>query len=149
MSHFRLARLDTAATPHVAYLAPAPGAAHARGFATGPRLARVAETLTSLTNAPVRVQLDAPPPPGGHVPPDAAGSDSVASTGTGDGPAQPGSTEGVVAAPGGDEPAAGERLDRRTALNLPLVRDVFAVFPEVTLIDARREGSPPTTDPSA
>ena len=44
--------------------------------------------------------------------------------------------------------AAGERLDRRTALNLPLVRDVFAVFPEVTLIDARREATPPTPSDS-
>jgi hypothetical protein len=40
-------------------------------------------------------------------------------------------------------------MDRRDALSLPLVRDVFEVFSDATLIDARREQTPPAIESDA
>ncbi len=159
MSHFRLARFDTAGPTPVAYLAPAPGASHARNFATGPRLARVAETLTALTNAPVRVELEAPATPGSTVAgavaddPDALDTPRPAAAHSAQAdPARhpadahtpdPAAPESATPSPpppaSPPPPPTPQRLDRRTALNLPLVRDAFDVFPDATLIDARRE----------
>ncbi|MEM6855838.1 MAG: hypothetical protein AAF593_15625 [Planctomycetota bacterium] len=133
MDHFRLQSIDTSANPAVATIAPTMAfAGGAANVATGPRLQRVADTITSLLGRPVRAQLAAVAPRPGqadtHSPAEAG--PNQANTNSGD--------------RGG---GAGGGVDRRDALNLPLVRDVFEIFPDASLIDARKEKPrPPAED---
>ncbi|MEM1108779.1 MAG: hypothetical protein AAGH99_08825 [Planctomycetota bacterium] len=119
MDHFKLQSIDTSAEPAVASIAPtmtfAGGAAN---VATGPRLQRVADTITQLLGRPVRAELAAGPP---RKTPDRPTPNT----------------------PGNSPPSNGGSVDRRDALNLPLVRDVFDVFPDASLIDARKEPPKP------
>ncbi|MEM9883958.1 MAG: hypothetical protein AAF800_13685, partial [Planctomycetota bacterium] len=115
MDHFRLATLDTDAVPAVAHLRPTTGfVGGVHHVATGPRLRRVGDTLTQLLGRPVRVEAAEAKPPEASTPhPDA----------------------GLKPAPANGRADA---VDRREALGLPLVRDVLEVFPDASLIDARR-----------
>ncbi|MEO1237592.1 MAG: hypothetical protein AAFX76_12460 [Planctomycetota bacterium] len=112
MDHFRLTAIDRDAQPAVAHLAPTiTFAGGVKNVATGPRLQRVADTLTQLLGTPCRVEVADRPATATHeTHPDSA-----------------------------DASAQSRTVDRRDALDLPLVRDVFDVFPDATLLDARRE----------
>jgi len=127
MDHFNLTALDTAARPAVATLAATMTfAGGIQNVATGPRLNRVTEAMTQLLGCPVRIELA-----------DAAAPDALKSA--------QGSAHGQDV----PETQAQQRsVDRRDALNLPLVRDVFEVFPDASLIDARKETPPPNDPPS-
>ncbi len=114
---FTLRAIDTTRQPAEAAITPASGAAHARRFATAPRLDRLGQRLGELVGLPVRVRVaDATPPDplGGS---ESQTSDDASSSAYG----------------------AGGGVDRRAALDLPLVRDALEVFPDAVLLDARRD----------
>ena len=122
MDHFRLTSVQTDQRPGLAVLAPTltfAGGVH--NVATGPRVKRVADTLTQILAHPMRVEVADGPPRRGPSPSDDPG-------------------DHLDATPPGRTSSAG--LDRRDALSLPLVRDVFEVFPDATLIGARKETLP-------
>ena len=129
MDHFKLTAINHSSQPSVATLAPTmtfAGGVH--NVATGPRVKRVADTLTQLLGRHTHVELAESPSRPPEVTQSHGGSDR--------GPTH--------AAP--PNPASGQGgVDRRDALNLPLVRDVFDVFPDATLIDARK-APPKKTD---
>ena len=116
MDHFRLARLDLSGKPARGELVPVGSfAGSVRHVVTPPRLDRVAKTLTQLFDQRFEVTVSEPTRRGG-------------------GPSQ--------ADTPADEAESGRKsggVDRRDALNLPLVRDVFDIFPDATLLDARPE----------
>ena len=119
MDHFRLASIDLQQRPGVAVLVPTltfAGGVH--NVATAPRVKRVADTLTQVLAHPVRVEVADGPPRRAPTPDDDPDTPRRQTAG----------------------------LDRRDALSLPLVRDVFEVFPDATLIDARRADPAPDTD---
>ncbi|MEM6459932.1 MAG: hypothetical protein AAF710_11140, partial [Planctomycetota bacterium] len=119
MDHFRLATLDTDAAPAVAHLRPTTGfVGGVHHVATGPRLQRVGDTLTQLLGRPVRVEAAEAKPPEASTPHPDAGPEPAPVNGRAD------------------------AVDRREALGLPLVRDVLEVFPDASLIDARRRPTP-------
>ena len=126
LTHFSLADLDPAAG--AASLLPRPGlGGGGRSLATEPRLRRLSELVTAVVGVPVRVVLAAPGGAGG------------------------GSDGGGGAGPGGPNPNAApgreHELDRREALALPLVREVLDVFPEASLVGARRRPDAPALPP--
>ncbi|MEM8737870.1 MAG: DNA polymerase III subunit gamma/tau [Planctomycetota bacterium] len=126
MDHFRLQAIRADRDPAVALLVPTMTfAGGVKNVATGPRLQRVADTLTQLLGRKVRVEAADKPPPRPDDPPDPQ-------TPATDTPSAPGPTAGSA-----------RHVDRRDALNLPLVREVFDVFPDASLIDARRADPPP------
>lgn len=91
-------------------LAPASGRQELARFATADRLRQLAQHVTAVAGRPMTVRFDAPP------------SD----------------------APAAADPASGGTLSRdaasrRAAMDLPLVREAFEVFPEATLLDVRSE----------
>jgi hypothetical protein len=120
LDHFELRSLDHGSMPAVATLAPKSDAGNIARFATPPRLERLGQHLTRLSGRPVRVDLVAGTSVRQNEPtPDAGAS-----------PAGAAHREGR----GG--------IDRREALNLPLVRDALEVFPDAILVDARKEDPP-------
>ncbi|MEO0514929.1 MAG: hypothetical protein AAF086_06495, partial [Planctomycetota bacterium] len=140
MDHFKLQSIDTSPSPAVAVVAPtmtfSGGAAN---VATGPRLQRVADTITQLVGRPVRAELaPAPARPGQDPAPGASGSRGSSAQPSPGTSARAGAASGSVSGGGG-----GGGVDRRDALNLPLVRDVFEIFPDASLIHTRRETPPP------
>jgi hypothetical protein len=132
MDHFRLDTLDLSARPGRAVLLPTmtfAGGVH--NVATTPRLKRVAEALTQILGHPMQVEA-APGPRHDHASPANAA---------------PGNAQADAATPAApDQPSPprpdASHLDRRDAMSLPLVQDVFEVFPDAMLIHARREPNP-------
>ena len=119
MDHFRLARIDVSSSPGFAELTPATAIASGlKHVATAPRLKRVADTLTQLIGRPMRVELEAGGASGPVVHPDNRTQEDADQRDS--------------------KVAGGAGIDRRDALSLPLVRDVFEVFPDAMLVDARR-----------
>ncbi|MEM9418811.1 MAG: DNA polymerase III subunit gamma/tau [Planctomycetota bacterium] len=126
MDHFRIQSIDTASNPAVATLISTMSfAGGAANVATGPRLQRVADTITQIIGRATRVQLAETKGP-------ASGSAS-----SGGGPQQGGAP---------DKSMRGNAVDRREALNLPLVRDVFEVFPDASLINTRKQDPQPEAE---
>ncbi len=94
----------------VAWLSPAPGRRDVAAFAgEESRRKQLASHLTELIGRPVRIRIE---------------SDSLEESDAG----QPARTT----------PAANQ-IDRREAMNLPLVRKVLDVFPDATLISAQKQ----------
>lgn len=141
MDHFRLQSIDTSANPAVALVAPTMSFAGGAGnVATGPRLQRVADTITQLIGQPVRAELAAPPPrPGQDGQRQGTSSSDQSANGAGGGS----HSGGISGGGSGGRSGGGGGIDRRDALNLPLVRDVFEIFPDASLINTRREEPPP------
>lgn len=110
MDHFRLQSI----MPGEATLAATIGfAGGVKNVATTPRLQRVAATLEQLLDQPFRV--------------------TVAERST-----RPDPDDSNVHAAAPEAPRASQ-LDRRDVLNLPLVRDALDVFPDASVVQARRE----------
>lgn len=146
MDHFKLQSIDTSTSPAVALITPTMSfAGGAANVATGPRLQRVADTITQLIGQPVRAELATPPPRPGQ---DGHRSDSSSPGHSAGGPdyANPSSRGPQGGSGGGGGQSGGGGIDRRDALNLPLVRDVFEIFPDASLINTRRENPPPKKD---
>jgi len=144
MDHFRLQSIDTSASPAVAVIAPTMSfAGGAANVATGPRLQRVAETITQLFGQPVRAELAAPPSRPGQ---DDQRPNASSSSGNPGNANRNGGNHANASSGGGHSGGGGGGIDRRDALNLPLVRDVFEIFPDASLINTRREDPPPKDD---
>ncbi len=128
MDHFRLQSVDVSDRPGLAVLVPTMAfAGGVHNVATGPRVKRVTDTLTQILAHPMRVEVAEAPSREAREQADArSGQTRESSPQT--------------------SPNSG-KLDRRDALSLPMVRDVFDIFPNATLIDARRE-IPPPPEPS-
>lgn len=142
MDHFRLQSIDTTSRPATAWIVPTMTfAGAAANVATGPRLKRVADTITQLLGQPVQADLVVPAPRGGP----SSGSDTP-NGGAHHGPSAGSGTSGGRETSGDGGISGGGGVDRRDALNLPLVRDVFEIFPDASLIDARKESPPPKDD---
>lgn len=144
MDHFRLQSIDTSVDPAVALIAPTMTFAGGAGnVATGPRLQRVADTITQLLGRSVRAELAANPQRHAdqNSRPDSDSSAPGSAGGNAGGP--PGGSHSGGSHSGG---GGGGGIDRRDALNLPLVRDVFEIFPDASLINTRREKPQPPDD---
>ena len=105
-----------------AFLRIAPGHSEMVGFFTEVRLQQVSDLLMPITGKRLRVSLEA-----GNTQ-NADDFDAGSQPGS---PASPGSA--------GNSSAA---VDRRKAMSLPLVKNVFEVFSDATLIDVRPERQP-------
>ncbi|MEM7625342.1 MAG: DNA polymerase III subunit gamma/tau [Planctomycetota bacterium] len=129
MDHFRLQSVDAGVTPGRAVLVGTTSFVNgARNVATGPRLKRVADTLRQLLGRPFEIELAERAAASGALAPESAGAAASADD------------------PPEDHAGGGGHVDRRDALDLPLVRDVFEVFPDAMLIQARRQTpSPPAS----
>lgn len=135
MDHFRLQSVDAAVTPGRAILMGTTsfvGGAH--NVATGPRLKRVADTLRQLLGKPFEIQLA-----------ETTGTSARAQQASGPGQ-EPRGGNPSTAQPS-DEASGRGHVDRRDALELPLVRDVFEVFPDAMLIKASK-AAPPESPPA-
>ena len=134
MDQFRLQSIDPNPSPGRATLAATAGfVSGAHHIATPPRLKRVAETLRELLGKPFEVGL-------AEVDPAANRARQIAD------PDHP-DAAGRQNAQAKPEATSGGHVDRRDALDLPLVRDVFEVFPDAVLIQARKQ-TPPTPAPA-
>ena len=130
MDQFRLQSIDPNPSPGRATLAATAGfVSGAHHIATPPRLKRVAETLRELLGKPFEVGL-------AEIDPAANRARQIAA------PDQPDAADRQNAQ-ANPEASSGGHVDRRDALDLPLVRDVFEVFPDAVLIQARKQ-TPPT-----
>lgn len=121
LRHLRPQRLDG----DTLLVAIAPGQREVAHIATPARLEQVAQALSELRGRRTRIELQPPAP---DAPP--AGVPDAQP----DAPARDGGKEGG-------------QLDRRAALQLPLVRVALQAFPDAMLIDAREEGTPDPTNP--
>lgn len=134
MDHFHLQSVDPGPTPGRAVLVGANSfVGEARHVATAARLQRVGDTLGRLLGKPFSVDLvrsaaEQLSTNGVSVDASPASPESGLSVGRGPSAAEPPGAQGQ--APG--------HLDRRDALNLPLVRDVLELFPDAMLIGARK-----------
>ena len=150
----------------------------ARNVATSPRVKRVADTLTQILAHPMQVDVADTPVRDQEVGPrDGSSPDTSRNRSTSGRSAGPVTSPGEAreqrgigdtdnAGHAGNVASAADArsdlspgtaaaraagpvpMDRRDALSLPLVRDVFEVFPDASLIDARHEPTP-TRNPAA
>ncbi|MEE9405078.1 MAG: hypothetical protein V3V20_09295 [Algisphaera sp.] len=121
MSQFELSAWDAKAG--AAMLVPRPGVGGGgKSLATDERLARLGKAIGAVTgNQVVRVTL------GAAIAREADGEDQA------------------MASPG----EKGDKVDRREALSMPLVREVLDVFPEATFLAARKRRGHGVEDPLA
>ena len=105
----------------VAHLAPAAGHSDLFKFMTQPRRDELAALLTRVTGQPLKVDIAAPSQSAG----DAAGPSNLGSS------------------------SSSSPSPRDRALSAPLVREIFQLFPDSTIVDVRPEEAAAAMDSTA